>query len=178
MNDLGTTRLETRRLALRKFTVEDAGDMYTNWASDPEVTRYLVWETHSGPDDSKEILETWVPGYADRRQYLWCLAFGQDEIAIGSLGVVARVDENETLEMGYCLSRKFWGQGLMSEALEAASSFLLDQVGARRLEALIDERNLKSQRVLIKCGYRLSEVRINGGRNNLGIYDAQVYRKP
>ena len=51
MNHLGTKRIETPRLALRRFTLEDAQPMFDNWASDPEVTKYLSWPTH----DSVEV---------------------------------------------------------------------------------------------------------------------------
>lgn len=47
MNHLGTKTMETDRLILRPFTLEDAPAMYRNWASDPEVTKYLTWPTHS-----------------------------------------------------------------------------------------------------------------------------------
>ena len=43
MNKTGTRTLETHRLILRPFTEEDAEDMYRNWASDPEVTKFLTW---------------------------------------------------------------------------------------------------------------------------------------
>lgn len=34
MNHQGTKKLETKRLILRKFTMEDAERMYNNWASE------------------------------------------------------------------------------------------------------------------------------------------------
>ena len=46
MNKTGTQRIETHRLILRPFTMEDAEDMFSNWASDPEVTRFLTWPAH------------------------------------------------------------------------------------------------------------------------------------
>ena len=50
MKKIGTKRLETGRLILRRFTVLDAEDMYRNWASDPEVTRYLTWPCHASAE--------------------------------------------------------------------------------------------------------------------------------
>ncbi len=46
MNHIGTIRLETDRLILRRFTMDDAEGMLNNWASDDEVTKYLNWHTH------------------------------------------------------------------------------------------------------------------------------------
>ena len=53
MNKAGTQRIETDRLILRRFRLEDAEDMYANWASDPEVARFLTWPTHSSVEVTK-----------------------------------------------------------------------------------------------------------------------------
>ena len=55
MKHCGTKRLETERLVLRRFTPEDAEAMCWNWASDPEVTRYLTWPAHTDADVSRKI---------------------------------------------------------------------------------------------------------------------------
>lgn len=57
MKHLGTESIVTDRLILRRFTVEDAGPMYENWASDPEVTKYLTWPAHSCVEVSRRVLE-------------------------------------------------------------------------------------------------------------------------
>ena len=59
MNKTGTQRLETQRLILRRFEIEDADDMYNNWASDPEVTRYLTWPVHSSVEVTRSLLTEW-----------------------------------------------------------------------------------------------------------------------
>ena len=65
MNKAGTQRIETDRLILRRFRLEDAEDMYANWASDPEVARFLTWPTHSSVEVTKSLLADWIPGYED-----------------------------------------------------------------------------------------------------------------
>lgn len=65
MNKAGTQRIGTDRLILRRFRLEDAEDMYANWASDPEVGRFLTWPTHSSVEVTKSLLSaedfTWTP---------------------------------------------------------------------------------------------------------------------
>lgn len=46
MNHKGTIQLETKRLILRRFAIDDAPAMFKNWASDPEVTKFMTWPTH------------------------------------------------------------------------------------------------------------------------------------
>ena len=55
--------LETERLTLRPFNTEDAEAMFNGWAGDPEVTKYLTWNTHKTIDDAKAILGQWVKEY-------------------------------------------------------------------------------------------------------------------
>lgn len=73
MNKAGTQRIETDRLILRRFRLEDAEDMYANWASDPEVARFLTWPTHSSVEVTKSLLADWIPRYemADTLIGLW-----------------------------------------------------------------------------------------------------------
>lgn len=176
MIELGTVRLETERLVLREFTRADGPDMYINWAADDEVTRFLVWPSHADMDVSLAVIENWLAGYERPDQYIWCLELKANRQAIGSIGVVGRNPETEALEIGYCLGRNYWNQGLMSEALTAVAEFLLGEVKAVRLEARIDERNWKSRALLEKCGFKFNRVLAGGGFNNLGPYDAQIYR--
>ena len=73
MKHLGTKRIETSRLILRQFTGDDAQAMFDNWASDPEVTKFLTWPTHSSVDVTKQIVESWVAGYEQENFYLWMI---------------------------------------------------------------------------------------------------------
>ena len=63
MKHCGTQRLETNRLILRRYEIEDAAAMFKNWASDPEVTKFLMWKTHSNQEESQRIMNDWVKQY-------------------------------------------------------------------------------------------------------------------
>ena len=62
MNHKGTIQLETERLILRRFTIDDAPAMFKNWASDPEVTKFMTWPTHKDVGVSKWVLDSWKSG--------------------------------------------------------------------------------------------------------------------
>ena len=64
MKHCGTRRLETDRLILRRFVNTDAEAMYHNGASDPEVTKYLMWPTHTSVEVSQKVTDEWVSSYA------------------------------------------------------------------------------------------------------------------
>ena len=61
MDHKGTVQLQTQRLILRRFAPEDAAAMYANWASDPEVTKYLTWPPHSSAELTGKLLALWIP---------------------------------------------------------------------------------------------------------------------
>ena len=73
MKHVGTQKIETDRLILRRFVSEDAAAMYNNWASDSEVTKYLTWPTHPNVGVSKFVTEDWVNSYSDEKYYQWAI---------------------------------------------------------------------------------------------------------
>ena len=93
MNHLGTVELETARLKLRRFTIEDAENMYKNWASEEEVTRFLTWPTHASVDVTRELLSHWVKEYENKNYYNWVIELKESEEIVGNISVVS-VKEN------------------------------------------------------------------------------------
>lgn len=175
MKHLGTKRIETERLILRRFTVEDAKDMYENWASDEEVTKYLMWLPHASVEATSALLERWVEGYQEDTKYEWCIQYKESGQAIGSIGVAKIVERAELMEIGYCISRTCWNQGITSEALQAVMKYLFDEVGVNRVEARHDPRNPHSGNVLKKCGMKYEGTKVQGDWNNSGICDIAFY---
>jgi len=171
MEKLGTKLLETDRLILRKFTIDDADEMYHNWASDPEVTKFLTWPTHSNVDVTRAVLNKWISNYEDGSFFNWAIVYKEQGKVIGNISVV-RFDESvEAAEIGYCMSRVLWGRGIMPEALKAVMDFLFDEVGFNRVAACHASENPKSGRVMEKAGMKLEGVLRESGRNNRGVCD-------
>ena len=175
MNKTGTRDIETERLLLRRFRPEDAEDVFRNWASDPEVTRFLTWPTHPSADVSKYVINDWVSRYPDGGYFNWALEYKETGRVIGSIAVVALNESVEAADVGYCLSRAYWGRGLMPEALRAVMDYLFDAVGLNRVAACHDANNPKSGRVMEKAGMKREGVLRQAGRNNSGICDDVWY---
>lgn len=175
MKHLGTKRIETERLILRRFTRDDGRAMYENWASDDAVTRYLTWPTHSSIDVSDAVLKDWVSSYVKDDYYQWAIVLKERGEPIGSIAVGSHDDRVQKAEVGYCIGKKWWHQGIMSEAFQAVIAFLMDEVGMRRIEARHDPRNLYSGAVMRKCGLRLEGTFRASDWNNQGICDACWY---
>ena len=172
MNKTGTQRIETERLILRPFVAEDAEDMYQNWASDPEVTKFLTWPTHASVEISKMLLNDWIPRYDDGGYFNWAIEWKGNGGVIGNISVVRLREDIDEAEIGYCMSKAYWGRGIMPEALKAVMDYLFDTAGMNRVSACHDANNPKSGRVMEKAGMKKEGVLRQSGKNNQGICDA------
>lgn len=175
MKHLGTKRLETSRLILRPFVVEDADAMFTNWASDPEVTKYLTWPAHGCVDISAMVLGDWISHYGEENFYQWAIVSKDLGQPIGSISVVNQKGNVGSVEIGYCIGRSWWRRGYTSEALMAVMDFFFDEVGVNRVEARYDANNPHSGGVMKKCGMQYEGILRQSDRNNQGIVDAVWY---
>jgi len=176
MQHYGTLPLETERLILRQFRIDDAEAMYRNWASDPEVTKYLMWPPHGDSSVSAAVLAEWVKCYEKPDHYQWAITVKENgSEPIGSISVVEHEDSVAKMHIGYCIGRAWWHKGIMTEALQAVMDYLFDTVGANRLEARHDPRNPHSGAVMRKCGMKYEGTLRQSDRNNQGICDAAYY---
>ena len=175
MNKTGTQRIETHRLILRRYRIEDAEDMFSNWASDPEVTKFLTWPTHQSIDGTRWVLNDWISHYDDGGYFNWAIEWKETGSVIGNIAVVRLEEAIGEAEIGYCMGRAWWGRGIMPEALRAVCDYLFDTVGIDRICAGHDVNNPNSGRVMEKAGLRKEGIRRGGGKNNQGICDTACY---
>lgn len=175
MKHLGTKMIETDRLILRPFEMEDAQAMYDNWASDPQVTRYLSWPCYQSVDTAHAVLGEWTQLYRQPNWYQWAIELKELGQPIGSISVVNSDDRVDMVEIGYCIGQKWWGQGIMPEALRTIMDYLFDEVGAQRIEAGHDPNNPASGAVIRKCGMQYEGTLRRRIRSNQGITDVAWY---
>lgn len=176
MTQIGTQYIETDRLILRRFERFDAQAMFDNWASDDEVTKYLTWPTHTDVSVTEGILAEWIPQYEDDTFYNWAIVLKDNgPEPEGNISVVRWEKDGQVPVVGYCLGRRWWHQGIMTEALGAVIAFLFEQVGVERIETYHDPNNPHSGGVMRKCGMTFEGIREKSDRNNQGVCDAAHY---
>lgn len=174
MDHKGTKTIETERLLLRPFTLDDAQAMYDKWACDPEVTRYLTWKPHESVEATKELLKRWVSEYEDPAYYQWAIVLKEIDEPIGSISVVSMNEERNIVSIGYCIGRKWWHRGITSEAFAAVIRFMFEEVGVNRLEARHNVNNPNSGGVMKKCGLSYEGTLRQASSDNTGIVDLCV----
>lgn len=175
MKHIGTRYIETERLILRRFELSDAQAMFDNWASDGEVTKYLTWPTHTSVSVTESILGEWVPQYVRDDFYNWAIVSKQNgPEPVGNIAVRGERNGQAPI-IGYCLGRRWWRQGIMTEALGAVIGFLFREVGVGRIESYHDVNNPHSGDVMRKCGMTFEGVREKADQNNQGVCDIGCY---
>lgn len=172
----GTIRLETDRLILRRFEQEDYIDMFENWASDPEVTRYLTWPTHDNPEISREVTRLWIKEYFSLENYQWAIELMENKRVVGSLGFVNLDNNNENCEIGYCIGKEYWNKGIITEAFTAVIKFAFEEIGFERITGRHDVDNPASGRVMEKCNLKYEGILRKIIKNHKGILvDCKYY---
>ena len=176
MKHCGTRLLETERLILRKYALDDAAAMFNNWASDSEVTKFLMWQPHSSLEVSQSIIEDWLKQYDDEKYYHWAIVLRENgNEPIGDIAVVQMNEEVSSVHIGYCIGKKWWHQGITSETLKAVIDFLFDEVEVNRIESRHDPRNPNSGGVMKKCSMKYEGTLRSSDWNNQGVCDACYY---
>ncbi len=140
----------TDRIFGRKPTLEDAQGIFDVYATDPEVTRYLVFKPYS----SIEQLRTWLVYIIkewEKKPGIMYLLFKKDSPTelVGSFSI--GVDGHKA-EVGYLIAQPYWRQGLMTEILRHWVVWSLAQPGIYRIGALCDVDNPASGKVMLKAG--------------------------
>lgn len=143
----------TRRLRLRRPRLEDAEAAFESYASDAEITRYLTWNAHTSPSQTREHFQQVIDAWDLRMGHrAWLMERQADGALLGTIGCTVYFHR---VEIGFALGSRFWGQGYMPEALTRVCEAAFDDERIFRVQALCDEENARSSRVMEKAGMKL-----------------------
>jgi [ribosomal protein S5]-alanine N-acetyltransferase len=145
-------RFHTKRLVLRKPAFADASAIFTRYASDPQVTRFLAWHTHRSLADTQIFLEFSELEWKRRSAGPYLIDHRHTGELLGSSGLA--IESDSIAATGYVLAKDAWGKGYATEALRAMTD-IAAQLRLNELYALCHPENKPSVRVLEKCGFRL-----------------------
>ncbi len=174
MKHLGTKVLETERLILRPFKESDTEAIYNNWASDPEVTKYLSWPTHTSIEMTKKVHFHDSEQYAKPDHYNWAIVLKELGEPIGAISAYVSEDVN-AVHLGYCIGKKWWRKGITPEAVRELFRFFFEEVEVQRISAFHDPENAASGAVMRKCGMTYEGTLRRNDRSNRGIVDKASY---
>ncbi len=151
--DVTAICIETGRLILRPWRETDLEDFY-EYASVPGVGEMAGWNHHKSREESRQILDLFI-----RERKTFALELKENGKVIGSLGLEPR-DADAGLpvdlvgrEIGYVLSKDYWGRGLMPEAVKAVIGYCFQSLGFDYVTCGHFIQNQQSRRVIEKCGF-------------------------
>ena len=154
--EIGGLVIETERLILRPFKQSDLHDLY-EYASVPGVGEMAGWKHHETIEKTQEILDMFI-----KEDKTFAIVLKEDNKVIGSVGVEKYGLEDKLTEfnsyygreIGYVLSKDYWGKGIMSEAVMAVINYLFNNLHLDFLICGYYDFNNQSKRVQEKCGFK------------------------
>lgn len=151
--DVTKIRIETERLILRSWRESDLDDFY-EYARVDGVGQMAGWMPHENIEKSEQILKMFI----EEKKTL-ALELKANGKVIGSLGIEKAPNEPEIAqellgrELGYVLSKQYWGMGLMPEAVRAVIDYCLDILNYDYLACAHFVWNRQSRRCIEKSGF-------------------------
>lgn len=151
--DITKIILKTDRLILRPWRNSDLND-FNEYASVDGVGQMAGWSPHRSVEESQTILSHFIKGKRD-------FALEYQGKVIGSLGIKEYNESNYPelnsiygCEIGYVLSKEYWGQGFMPEAVKSVITWLFDSINLDFILCGHFVQNMQSKRVIEKCGFK------------------------
>jgi RimJ/RimL family protein N-acetyltransferase len=143
--------IETARLRLRPFTLDDADAYYQVLMCDPDVQRYLPGGQPLPRDHAEPIMRRFQDHWDQRGFGGWAVIHKADHRLIGQCGLQCLPGTTE-VEVFYALAKAYWGQGVAPEAAHAALRYGFETLNFDRIVAVFVPDNHASERVMIKIG--------------------------
>jgi RimJ/RimL family protein N-acetyltransferase len=144
--------LTTERLVLRAVADRDAEAVF-EMESDPVAMRYWSRPPMTDIAEAFAAVERVMGFFPARTALRWAITRPGEDRLLGHISLFDFSDQNGRAEIGYGLTRRHWGQGIMHEALTAVIDYAFGPLGLRRLEADVDPRNAASLRALERLGF-------------------------
>jgi [ribosomal protein S5]-alanine N-acetyltransferase len=161
--------LETERLVLRTFTVEDAAFYFELWKQASWI-QYIGDKRFRGVDDAREsLLNGPMKMYADKGFSLYLITL-KDHMPIGMCGLIKR-DTLDDVDLGYGLLSEHEGKGFAHEAAAATLAYAKNQFGLKRMVAIVSPDNYASVRLLENIGFHYEKnIKLNEGAEELKLF--------
>lgn len=151
MPELPPDRISGPRLLLRLPTLDDAGALFQRVTRDPQVTKYLLWAPHPDVAATRRVITEKLNAGAHEKTWVIESQHRGEVIGLAS----CRRTAPHSVEVGYCLGRRWWGKGIMADVLEMLLAALEGDRAVYRVWATCHVNNERSGRLLEGAGFRL-----------------------
>lgn len=145
--------LSSERLVLREISTDDADSIYA-LRSDAVIMRYINRPLAKSKDDILQFIHSLDEMLAKNECINWAITLkGEEDRLLGMICLLRMQPENFRTELGYILHPDARGQGIMQEAVKRVIEYAFSALKFHSIEAVIDNRNQASARVLDATGF-------------------------
>jgi len=152
MNALVIPEIETKRLMLRRATNDDLNDWAERVFADPEVIRYMPKREMTPYERAQRALNLYDNLWTKYKVGGWIITDKANGQLVGSCEI-EYLDETDEYELGFALSKAYWGKGIATEAARAATRFGFENAELKKIIAVVVPENNASWHVLEHIGF-------------------------
>ncbi len=168
--------INTARLKLRPFTMEDAPGMHANWINDKDIQENYGEPVYSSIASVEELLYKWVLSYKKSDFYRWAIILKDHEDCIGQIAFCQVDMDHRLAEIEYCIGRSYQNNGYATEALTAVIQYTFTHTSLHRLQAYHRGQNAVSGKVMQKAHMQYEGTHKESYYySDTGVYDDKHY---
>jgi len=146
--------LEGEKVYFKALNIEDVQEIH-DYASDPEVSRFIGWNLMNTVHETRKLIETMLDRDSAGTHFYASIVLKSTQEIIGTAMVFNIDKEANKAEIGYVIHRNHWGKGYGSEIVALMTDFAFQSLHLHKLYAYVVDANIGSARILEKNGYEL-----------------------
>lgn len=152
LTHIGTQQIDTERLILRRFILDDDEAMLKYWIANEEMQALYVVPAYKTKDSVRELLNTYQDSYENSSYYRWAIILKESNECIGEVAYWTIDDANHFGEIGYCIGVEFQCRGFATEATKAVIKYGFTKINLHKIQICHMSINTPSNRVIEKVG--------------------------
>lgn len=170
------TELRTERLIFKKMKVSDSSSLFKIW-SDPEVTKFMNINSFTDESQAIQMIEMLDKLYQENKAIRYSIFHLESNQIIGSCGYNTLDFENSKAEIGYEISKEYWGKGFASEAILKLLDYAYNSLNFNRIEAKVEPENRNSIKLLEKLNFQFEGTLRKSEKSKDTFIDLNMYSK-
>ena len=153
ITNIGTNKIETERLILRRFEYTDDDAMLRYWIADEKIQSLYSEPVYSTKEEVRELLDKYIGSYVKDDYYRWAIVEKNTGECIGQIAYFLVDNKNNFAEIEYCIGSAFQCKGFATEATKAVIAYGFEKMNLHKVQICTKTINAPSKRVIEKCGF-------------------------
>ncbi|MDD3303044.1 MAG: GNAT family protein [Candidatus Gracilibacteria bacterium] len=166
-------KIETQRCIIEMPKIENAKEYFS--LVDDDISKFMTWGRLEDVKAYEEFIDKKRVDWENQRGFEAIVKLKETGEMIGCFGIVEYFEKNKSVEIGYWLGKKYWGNGIIPECVEKMKEISFDVIGAEKVIITTIKENMNSRRVAEKSGFKLDGILRNDMYVKGAFFDKVVY---